>query len=111
MFLKKGFLLIELLVAIAFFVVFSTAFYSLQFETLKNKDLAQKRLKALNLATNQMEMLKVGREVEKNDAINVAPIKINFKDKKLGDFEFVKITVKQKTLLKKSCTVCLLGSL
>jgi len=113
---KKAFLLIELLVAISFFILFVSAISGLQVLSLKTKDLAVKRQQALNLAINNLEMLKRGKagvaEQNGNFEIKVESFSAGRKNNNyLKKINFAKICVSSKSLGNVPLNVNLVGDI
>ena len=111
---KDAFLLIELLSSIAIFILFVTAFSSLHVISIKTKNMAVKRAKALNLAVFCLESLKKDRKIEENfdknkrfiveiKSLNLAKTDaFSSKDLNQEKMRLIKISVKENSLQKSS---------
>jgi type II secretory pathway pseudopilin PulG len=121
---KSGFLLTELMISIVIFTIFLAAICSFQALSIKNKDLALKRMEALNLAISQ------ARDIGQRDQNQEHAISTNFfvsiedlpeilvenklfglkKDKRVKTLKLKRVIVKAPALEHKTCKVCLIAS-
>lgn len=120
MILKSGFLLIELMVSITLFVFFLSAICSLQVISIKNKDLALKRMKALNVLISEIEKTKAkDSDFEVNQKITVkdlSEVKLTAKNerytvpkRKNKVLQLKKYLTQKEIFGKKVCTVSLVS--
>ena len=123
MILKDSFLIIEFLIAITFFIVFVTIVSSFQFLAIKNRDLAVKKLKALDLAASSLEFANYAKKetnISKNkiliknmparNVFTVLSSSFDFNIKKINNFSFVEVTVEVETLQRNAAQVVLVGA-
>jgi hypothetical protein len=123
MIFKSGFLLTELMVAIAIFTTFLAAICAFQALSIKNKDLAVKRMEALNLAISQAKSGENREQAsEQSPCLNNFSVSIQDlpeifvenklwgarKDKKIKTLKLKRVIVKAGVLEQKTCVVNLI---
>jgi len=109
MHVRDGFLLIELLVAIAVFVLFATAISRLHLETLKTSRMATQRMQLLQSVTRCFEAMQRGQTIassEKNNEYQMRVENLAVRTAENHMFNFVKIAAQAN-----GCTVELVGAL
>ncbi|MCK4651007.1 hypothetical protein KAT08_02405 [Candidatus Babeliales bacterium] len=114
--IKGSFLLVEILLALSFFVISITAICWLHVESIKVHDFAVKRMLSLNIITNCIEKIKSTKKIdlfEKNKDFSINIEHLDAKTNEKLDFlgpKFVKITVTFKYFNNKTFKLDLIGT-